>query len=239
MKKIILSALAGIFALSLAACGTAAEDVQTTADAAQAEISECHCPTKWQHTCCEYLNNLDFLAGGIYFGDINGDDTPETIVKINPFDSTKILYRGKFGADILDLSTASAWGYVRYIADTKQILYCPFYGHTYGTWGYEEYYLWSWNDSGYKITSSIFRESGAYYIDENDEEHSEFGQAYIDDKPVDNDTFEVKLAEIQKLRDENDYFPVIKTDDENFESYMKENFPCFNNWDIIALPDGN
>lgn len=193
----------------------------------------CTCESEFQHACCEYLNNGEFPVNGIFYGDINGDDKPETVISINPFGYTHILYENQNGMQVLELETVSAWGNVRYIADTKQILLSPMFGHTWGTWGYEKYYIYDWKGSDYDISSSIFRESGNVYHDENGEECYEYGQAYIDGKEVNNDTFEIKLAEMQKLRDENDYFPIVKPDDENFKSYMKENFPCFDNWDIL------
>lgn len=214
---------------------TAETTTETTTEAATTAAEPekvCTCKSDFQHACCEYLNELDFLAGGIYFGDINGDDEPETVVDINTLGMTDVLYESKNGFQALNLETVSAWGDVRYIAETKQILLSPFYGHTWGTWGYAEYYIYDWNGSDYEVTSSIFRESGIYY-ERDGEEYSEFGQAYINGEEADNDTFEAKLAEFEKLQYENNYFPVVKIDDENFESYMKENFPCFNNWDIV------
>lgn len=215
--------------------GTTSETTEATTTVTETE-KVCNCESEFQHACCEYLNGLNFLAGGVCYGDINGDEKPETVIDINTFGLTDVLYENENGMRVLNLETVSAWGAVQYFADTKQILLCPMAGHTTGTWGYEEYYIYDWNGSDYDISSSIFRESGYYYEDENGE-HSEFGQAYIDGKEVDNDTFEAKLAEIRKLREENGYFPVVKPDDENFESYMKENFPCFNNWDIVYYND--
>lgn len=263
MKKSVFTVFTAIFALSLAACGNPAAEEQTDAlqaevSEAASEQTEtettttttavttteitttvtetekvCTCKSEFQHACCEYLNNLDCrIGGGIYFGDINGDDMPEAVVGRNPYGFTYVLYSNENGLQILPLETLSVWGDVFYIADTKQILYSPMRGHTWGDYGYTEYHLYDWNGSDYEVTSSILRELGYYYEDE-DGEHSGFGQAYIDGKEVDNDTFEVKLAEFEKLRDENNYFPIVKPDDENFESYMKENFPCFDNWDII------
>ena len=215
---------------------TVSTECETTAK------TECHCPTEWQHAYSEYLNSLDFLAGGIYLGDINGDDIPEAVIEINPFEMTEILYFNNDGMQKLELFTISVWGSVRYIPDTKQILFMPMRGHTWGTWGYEEYYLYSWNGSDFEITSTINRESGMYFIDEEGIEHSELGQGYIDGIAVDNGTFEDKLAEFEKLRDENSYFPVAYICDYNYnknpdmdsvKEYIKTNFPCFDNWDII------
>lgn len=203
---------------------------------------ECHCPTEWQHAYSEYLNSLDFLAGGIYLGDINGDDIPEAVIEINPYEMTEILYFNDNGMQKLELYTTSVWGSVRYIPDTKQILLMPMRGHTWGTYGYEGYYLYDWNGSDFEITSTINRESGMYFIDEDGTEHSEFGQGYIDGIAVDNGTFEDKLAEFEKLETENGYFPVAYINDSNekpnpdpesVKEYIKTNFPCFDNWDII------
>ena len=166
---------------------TTSETTETTTTVTETE-KVCTCESEFQHACCEYLNGLNFLGGGVYFGDINGDETPEAVVAINPFGLTYVLYENENGMQELPLKTMSSWGYVRYIADTKQILFCPFFGHTWGTWGYEEYYLLDWNGSDYEATSSIFRESGIYY-ERDGEEYSEYGQAYIDGEEVDNDTF--------------------------------------------------
>lgn len=214
----------------------ASTECETTAE------KECHCPTEWQHAYSEYLNSLDFLAGGIYLGDINGDDIPEAVIEINPFEMTEILYFNNDGMQKLELYTTSVWGSVRYIPDTKQILLMPMRGHTQGTWGYEEYFLYSWNGSDFEVTSTISRKSGMYFIDEDGTEHSEFGQAYIDGIEVDNGTFEDKLAEFRNLEAENSYFPVAYINDSNekpnpdpdsVKEYIKTNFPCFDNWDIL------
>ena len=217
----------------------------TTAETTTAETTaECHCPTEWQHAYSEYLNSLDFLAGGVYLGDINGDDIPEAVIEINPFEMTEILYFNDDGMQKLELFTTSVWGSVRYIPDTKQILLMPMRGHTWGTWGYEEYYLYSWNGSDFEVTSTINRESGMYFIDEDGIEHSEFGQGYIDGVAVDNGTFEDKLAEFEKLETENSYFPVAyicdydynkNPDMDSVKEYIKTNFPCFDNWDILQF----
>lgn len=223
---------------------TAAPMTATVEETTAQTTAECHCPTEWQHAYSEYLNSLDFLAGGIYLGDINGDDIPEAVIEINPYEMTKILYFNDDGMQVLELDTTSVWGSVRYIPDTKQILLMPMRGHTWGTYGYEEYYLYDWNGSDFEVTSTIFRESGMYFIDEDGTEHSELGQAYIDGEGVDNDTFEPKLAEFEKLCDENSYFPVAyiydydynkNPDMESVKEYIKTNFPCFDNWDIINL----
>lgn len=206
------------------------------------EEKVCTCPNEWQHAYSEYLNGLDFLMGGVYLGDINGDDIPEAVVEINPYELTDILYFNDDGMQVLELWTTSVWGSVRYIPDTKQILFQSMRGHTWGTYGFTDYCLYGWNGSDFEVVSTLFRESGMYYIDEDKTEHSELGQAYIDGAEVDNDTFEARLAEIQKLEQDNSYFPVAyiydcnnskNPDMDSVKAYIETNFPCFNNWELL------
>lgn len=231
---------------------TITENTETSASATEAPIEMvssdkieekvCTCPNKWQHAYSEYLNGLDFLTGGVYLGDINGDDIPEAVIEINPYELTDILYFNDDGMQVLELWTTSVWGSVRYIPDAMQILFQPMRGHTWGTYGYTEYYLYGWNGSDFEVVSTLFRESGMYYTDEDGTEHSELGQAYIDGAEVDSDTFEEKLAEYQKLEQSNSYFPVAyicdydynqNPDMDSVKNYIKTNFPCFNKWELL------
>ncbi len=231
---------------------TFTENTETSASATEAPIEMvssdkieekvCTCPNKWQHAYSEYLNGLDFLTGGVYLGDINGDDIPEAVVEINPYELTDILYFNDDGMQVLELWTTSVWGSVRYIPDTMQILFQPMQGHTWGTYGYTEYYLYGWNGSDFEVVSTLFRGSGMYYTDEDGTEHAELGRAYIDGVEVDNDTFEARLAEIQKLEQDNSYFPVAyiydsdikkNPDTDSVKAYIENNFPCFDNWELL------
>ena len=201
---------------------------ETVTEASEAETKltdECQCEYDWQHDYAEYINQLNFYQG-LYIDDINGDDIPEAVIKQNYTLATIILYYTENGLAEFELQPVSDWGHITYIPDTKQILFSPFYGHTYGTWGYEEYYLYDWTGTEYAETFSIFREAGAY-ADYEDLHIEEYGQAYINGKEVDNDTFEAKFAEIKELEAANGYFPVVNVEDENFESYVKEKLPDF------------
>lgn len=217
-----------------------AEQVTAAETVSYASVKEnkCTCPTEWQHQYSEYLNSLDFLKGGVYLGDINGDDIPEAVIEINPYEMTDILYFNDDGMQVLQLWTTSVWGSVRYIPDTMQILFQPMRGHTWGTYGFEEYYLYGWNGSDFEVDEMIYRDAGMYYIDGDGTEHAELGQTYIDGVEVDSDTFEEKLAEYQKLEQDNSYFPVAyicdydynqNPDMDSVKNYIKTNFPCFDN----------
>lgn len=225
-----------------ASTASATEAPIETVSSDKIEEKVCTCPNEWQHAYSEYLNGLDFLTGGVYLGDINGDDIPEAVVEINPYELTDILYFNDDGMQVLELWTTSVWGSVRYIPDTMQILFQPMRGHTWGTYGYTDYYLYGWNGSDFEVVSTLFRESGMYYTDEDGTEHSELGQAYIDGAEVDNDTFEARLAEIQKLEQDNSYFPVAyiydsdikkNPDMDSVKAYIENNFPCFDNWELL------
>lgn len=225
-----------------ASTASATEAPIETVSSDKIEEKVCTCPNEWQHAYSEYLNGLDFLTGGVYLGDINGDDIPEAVVEINPYELTDILYFNDDGMQVLELWTTSVWGSVRYIPDTKQILFQSMRGHTWGTYGFTDYCLYGWNGSDFEVVSTLFRESGMYYIDEDETEHSELGQAYIDGAEVDNDTFEARLAEIQKLEQDNSYFPVAyiydcnnskNPDMDSVKAYIETNFPCFNNWELL------
>lgn len=225
-----------------ASTASATEAPIETVSSDKIEEKVCTCPNEWQHAYSEYLNGLDFLTGGVYLGDINGDDIPEAVIEINPYELTDILYFNDDGMQVLELWTTSVWGSVRYIPDTMQILFQPMRGHTWGTYGYTDYYLYGWNGSDFEVVSTLFRESGMYYTDEDGTEHSELGQAYIDGAEVDNDTFEARLAEIQKLEQDNSYFPVAyiydsdikkNPDIDSVKAYIENNFPCFDNWELL------
>lgn len=208
---------------------TVAMPILNIATAQITSQKECLCVYPWQHAYAEYINDLGYYSG-LFIGDINGDVIPEVVIDVNTLGSTIVLYYTESGMQELNLETISAWGSVTYIPSAGQFLYSPFYGHTTGTWGYEEYYLYDWTGKGYVQTFSMLRESGYYW----DEEHYEYGECYIDGEPTDNDSFEAKLKEMEKFRDENrGSLSFWYLEEEEFESKVKEFLPCFQmpNWE--------
>lgn len=207
----------------------------------------CTCESDFQHACCEYLNELDYLTGGVYYGDINGDGKPETVVEKNNYEITHILYENDDGIQLLKLETVSCWGEVSYIADTKQIFFTPMRGHTTGTWGYEEHYIYDWNGTDYVVTTTFSRESGYPLTGDDGTVYSDWSDGYINGEFLEHDAFDAKLKEYEKLRDESGYFPIAYIFDredrpnpepETYINYIKENFPCFDNWDIMPNAEG-
>ena len=155
---------------------------------------------------------------------------PEAVIAVKPFGYTIVLYYNENGLQVLELKVT--WGSVRYEPETGRIFHTPFYGHTLGTFGYYECYVYEWNGSDYVQAFSELRESG-YVLSA---ETAEYGQTYINGEPVSGEVYDEKIDEFFARVGETDNFPVVKTSDENFEEYMRENFPGFNNREITEQP---
>ncbi|MCL1831762.1 MAG: hypothetical protein FWG45_02490 [Oscillospiraceae bacterium] len=109
------------------------------------------------------------------------------------------------GVLVLALTVDSVWEFTKYIAQTEQILNQQFYGHTDGTYGnITNYALYDWTPSGYVQSVRIDRESGVYYSEDN----YEYGKAYINGEEVNNEEFELKKAELDKLAERAEDFPL-------------------------------
>lgn len=207
---------------------------ETTAVETTAAEEKCSCQYEWQHAFAEYINQDEYYMkghyNGIYVGDINGDDIPEAVVDCNGLGNTEILFYTENGVKPVWIGIESVWGYVRYLPETRQIMHCPFYGHTWGTFGYEEHYIYDITDSDISESFSMLRKSGYY----NSEEDYGYDKGYINGEEVDFETFEAKLAEIKQRVNEAEYFPVVLKEDESFDSYIAENLPCM----IITVEKG-
>lgn len=211
---------------------TSADTAETIAETESAVIPDDI--EDWRRAYVEYLNEWNVIAGGILLDDINFDGTPEAVIAVNSFGNTIVLYYNENGLQALEVNVVSVWGLVRYDPENGRIFNNRFYGHTTGTYGNEESYIYDWNGSDYVQSLSLLRESGYYFS----EETVELGQAFINGEPVSNDVFDEKCDEFYGQAYQYDYFPVVKTTDENFEEYMRENFPGFNNWEAISRLGG-
>ncbi len=185
----------------------------------------------WRRAYIEYLNDCTFIGGGVMLDDINFDGTPEAIIAVNPIGYTVVLYYNENGLQVLDMVVT--WGIVSYEPETGRIIHVPFVGNSFGTYGHEECYIYEWNGFDYVRSFSILREAGGIYYDENGDMCGEYGQTYINGEPVSGEVYDEKIDEFFAQVGETERFPVVKTSDENFEGYMRENFPGFNNWEII------
>lgn len=211
---------------------TSADTAETTAETESAAIPDDI--EEWRRAYVEYLNEQNVIAGGVLLDDINSDGTPEAVIAVNPFGYTIVLYYNENGLQVLEADVVSVWGFVSYDPENGRIFNNRFYGHTTGTYGNEESYIYDWNGSDYVQSLSLLRESGYYFS----EETVELGEAFINGEPVSNDVFDEKCDEFYGQAYQYDYFPVVKTTDENFEEYMRENFPGFNNREAISRLGG-
>ena len=172
----------------------------------------------WQEAYFDYLNKEDIsYYYGFYIGDVNRDNIPEIVLRYNEFtNSGAILYFAGVELQVLELDVVSTWGNVGYLEETNQIILLQWYGHTQGTFGSVNFYLYEWTPDGYAETISVIRESG-YGITE------EYGQGYINGKEVDFDDFEVILAEMYALLEKSTWFPMIAFDEvDNYSDYFTQ-----------------
>lgn len=118
--------------------------------------------------------------------DFNNDGTNELLIVNNLTYRTTLLYMTAGHVAVLPLDGHN--GRV-YSDGTGNILSIDDSGDTYGTYGYLEGTIYTWNGTEYTITQQIRRDAG--YVEYDDagnikEDVSYYGQAYIDDAPVDN-----------------------------------------------------
>ncbi len=64
------------------------------------------------------------------------------------------------------------------------------------------------------------------------EDGSYFGK--VNDEEVDSETFEATVKAYSLDCHDNYSLPLIYAYEENFESYIREKFPDFNNWEIVS-----
>lgn len=176
---------------------------------------------EWREAYAVYLNESDFA--GFYIGDINQDGFPEVVLCNNETNSGQVCYFTDGGLQVLELWVVSSWGKVGYLEETNQIILLQWYGHTQGTFGSIDYFLYDWTQSGYIETYSLIRESG--YGEHNDEMGNVvdaiYGQGYINEKEVDFDEFEAALAEMNRLLEISTWFTMVDADEvEDYSDYL-------------------
>ena len=167
----------------------------------------------WREAYAEYLNNVDFFDG-FYIGDINNDGIPEVIIRYNESNSGFILYFCNDKVQALELEVISLWGKAGYLEETNQIILLHWYGHTYGTFGSVDYFLYDWTSDGYVETRSVIRESG-YAEDDEETGEEHYGQGYINGETVDFAVFETALTEMDALLEKSTWFPMTDTSNIN------------------------
>ena len=172
--------------------------------------------SNWQEAYADYLNKGNYKDYyGFYIGDINSDGIPELVIRYNDFtNSGEILYFVDNKLQTLDLCVVSDWGNVGYLEEINQIVFLQWYGHTQGTFGSVDFYLYEWTPNGYSEITSVIRESG---YDPHNDGSGEYGQGYINGEKVDLEEFEIVLAGMYALLEESTWF--LMTDFDEVEDY--------------------
>lgn len=241
MKKIKIC-VPILAAAMLTACGAEkpSAEIETTTAAAVTETSETvsgneiiaetttatavESGTDYIKAYTEHLNNMDMYITGIYLADINDDGVPEAVVEQNFGVFTDILYMNEKGMRTLSLEAVSMWGCIVCMPEKNAVSFTPMVGHTEGTAGYIEQYLYEWDGAEYVLTTTLLgRENEGVYTGE------------INGEEADSAAFEAAVKEQSYDYEENIWITgkLIRLGDEGFEDYITENFPGFDNWDII------
>lgn len=171
----------------------------------------------------DYLNNLDMYITGIYIADINNDGIQEVAIQENTGVVTDILYITNNELQVLSLKSDYVYVGITCVPEDNSIAFTPMVGHTETTQEYIESYIYEWSDGGYILTTKLLGqvEDGSYFGKVNDEE-------------VDSETFEATVKAYSLDCHDNYSLPLIHAYEENFESYIRENFPDFNNWKMVS-----
>jgi len=196
-----------------------------TSEYSNPPISDDLTKPNWQEAYTDYLNKNDLNDYyGFYIRDINSDGIPEIVIRYDEYtNSGEILYFADNKLQTLNLRVISVWGDVGYLEETNQIVFLHWYGHTTGTFGSVEFFLYDWTSDGYIETHSVIRESGYAKYDDEGKSYVEvsYGQGYINGDEVDFNEFEIALAEMHALLEKSTWFPMTDADEvEDYSDYF-------------------
>lgn len=170
--------------------GTAVETAET---AVTAETVETTVTTETQkpvyRTYKEYLTEHNRGNYCVIPKDLNGDGSNEVLLVKNPMWSSTLLYK-KDGL-VVELYLESNGGGTYYNVDDHSFIHVSERGDSDGTFGYVEATKYVWNGTDYVVDAHLLRKSGSVERDaDNNVILETYGQAYINDIEVDNETFE-------------------------------------------------
>lgn len=170
----------------------------------------------WREAYAAYLeeNKNDILD--FHVADMNEDGIPEVVFRYN--DETNdgaVLSFIDNKLQILKLFVVSGWGKAGYLEKDNQFICLQWYGHTSGTFGSVDFYLYAWTPDGYTEKRSVNRKSG---YDNNNGGNGVYGQGYINGEKVDFDEFEIALAEMYELLEASTWF--VMTDAGQVDDYL-------------------
>ncbi len=185
----------------------------------------------------KYTEEHEYPPHGILIEDINSDGQDEMVVHNNPYGNLEIVYIKNGEIRVVICDVMSVWGYTWYDRTNNRIVNEYFYGHTEGTLGAYEYYVYDWDGEDYILTIHLERESG-YYEREADgvtrTDNFIVGQAYLNDEEITNERFEELHAELKQVMIAENAFDVVpsgffeideelkKEQEEEYNAYIRE-----------------
>ena len=233
MKKKISLFLA--LTMSLTGCNTAEKAEQKTAEittttAAETTVATTTAETTMAETTSNngyidieninsfascltaYTEKHGYLPYGVLVDDINGDGQDEMIIHTNPFGNLDILYTKDGELKIIECGVMSQWGGTWYDKVNNRIVNEYFYGHTEGTMGAYEYYVYDWNGEDYVMTMHLECEAG-YFEREADgvtkTDNFIDGQAYLNGEEISSEEFEKLRNELTQVMTAENLFDII------------------------------
>ncbi len=185
----------------------------------------------------EHPNN--FPPHGILIEDINGDGQDEMVLQINPYGYMEIVYVKNGEPKVINCEVMSMWGGTWYDKVKNRIINEYYHGHTEGTAGGYEFYIYDWNDEDYVLTMHLERKPGYYEREADGVTRTDifiYGQAYLNDEKITNEKFEELYAELQSIQKPENVLEVVtsgefelsdelkKKQSERYNAYLREKF---------------
>ena len=185
----------------------------------------------------KYTEEYGYSPYGVLIEDINGDAQDEMIMHINPFGNMDILYMKDGVIKIVNCDVMSIWGGTWYDSSTNRIVNQYFYGHTEGTLGAYEYYVYDWDGADYLLTMHLKMESGYYEREPDGVTKTDIficGQTYLNDEEITSERFEelhAVLLELMIPENRIDFVPsgafetdeaLKKSQEEKYNTYLEE-----------------
>ncbi len=174
------------------------------------------------------------LPYGVLIEDINGDGTEELVIHQNPFGMLEVVYLSNGEAKRVACDVMSQWGGVWYDTSRNRIVNQYFCGHTEGTAGAYEYYVYDWDGEKYVRTMVLIRQAGYYEREEDGVTETDVfvdGQAYLNYEAITNERFEELHAELKQSMLSENRFDVIPSGaletDEALKQEQEERYSAY------------
>ncbi len=200
------------------------------------------------HPFALYLENYTEENGhapyGVLIEDINSDGQDEMVMHTNPFGNLDILYMKDEELKVIECDVMSQWGGTWYDRSANRIVNQYFRGHTEGTLGAYEYYVYDWNSEDYVLTMHLEMQSG-YYEREADgvtqTDNFIYGDAFLNSEEITAEHFEELHAELSVLMTADNRFDAVFSGcfetDEILKKEYEEHYSVYINEKLYATDE--